>query len=240
MLREQFVAEVRTALERNGYFADDFDLHQKRQGEYVVLKLRYRFHAGFELTAQIRIVAPGPLSMEVDEKVGTVNIEASPGDYLQREETTVHDKDELLDYLHEWVARIAAELEAIPVNRRLDEQRKLIEELASQFSEESAGYYTAAEATELRARLDEFEKRLTESIKASAKNKKEAGARISELHQQVELLKTQVEVLQKRHWTKSAVIRLAGWLRDPLNRQMLESGTDLAKSLLLPAGDKHP
>lgn len=76
---------------------------------------------------------------------------------------------------------------------------------------------------------------MEEGIRASMSANDETNARVKLLHDEIELPKMQLGALSKSNWVKSAAIRLANWLKDQTNRQLLKSGSDVATSLLLPS-----
>lgn len=65
---------------------------------------------------------------------------------------------------------------------------------------------------------------MEEGIRASMSANAEANARVKLLHDEIELLKMQLGALSK-----------SNWLKDPTNRQLSKSGSDVATNLLLPS-----
>lgn len=236
MLREQFLSNIRKALHRAGYFPDDFVVTQRQDKYDTVLDIRYQFQPKFRFVARITTKAPslGEIAFPAPEALGTIKIIASPGDFLKEEEFGVEESKDIIREISGWVDRVAGEIKALPEQRQIEEQRQLLEQLTAQFEEASEGGFTKVEAEALRGRLDELEERLTGSIRSHIENQKEANAKIRRLHREIETLKSQVEVLSKKGWTKSMMIRIANWLKDPTNQQLLKSGGELAKSVLLP------
>jgi hypothetical protein len=165
---------------------------------------------------------------------GTIAYGAAPGELLHQEFGTCDTRDDLLKAIAVWVDRLDAELRAIPVNREIEDQRRMIEELTAAFSTQSEGYYSGPEAAELAERLSSIEERLEATIRGSSATDGEGDGRLDQLHTEIELLKSQLGSLSKENWSRSAAIRVAAWLKDPESRKVF--GADPAKQFLLPPG----
>ena len=169
--QEDFLSAVRAVLARDGYHAADFEIEQHSTGDFRVLTLTYRFHAGFQLQAQVssreHVVGEYRRGRGGEAEVGRgILLGVAPGDLLSREQLTVRSRGELLEVVGAWVERIDAELRAIPVNQRAEEQYRQIEEFTREFLEVPAGRFTDAEVDDLRQRLAEFEQEYAAAIRS--------------------------------------------------------------------------
>lgn len=241
--REEFLLSVRDALKQSSYYPEDFELEQTADDEFKTLTITYRYHPAFRLQARIR-TKPGirertiPILQQLEvESIGTIHVFSSPGKILTREHEIIHESDELIQQVASWVQRIDTELSAIPLNRKLSEQQRELDELTEQFAGIPEDFFSKEEAEDLKCRLDQFEEQFAESIRQGTADKVEANRRISSLHDEIQMLKRQLDTLNQKGWTRSALVRITNWARDPLNRQLLKSGGELAKELLLPAGN---
>lgn len=230
-LRDEFMVAVRAALSRKGYHQEDFSIAQDVEGAYVRLQIEYLFDEKFWFIAWVRAKD----ELGTAEKVGAISGAAAPGALLRDERFTCSDKSELLKAIGAWVQRLDAELRSIPANRAMEEQREAIAELTQKLGEHADQAFTREEAKAYADRLEELERRFEESIRATSEENN-VEARLKALHQEIDTLKMQLGALNKSSWAKSAAIRLAKWLKEPSNRQLLQAGSDLAKDFLLPPG----
>jgi hypothetical protein len=237
-----FLTAVRGVLSHGGYYPEDFQFTEEAVDSFKVLTITYRYHQDFRFQAKVRtkeavkdIGFPFPQRIET-ESLGTIHVFAIPGEILKNEHRVLDERSSLLSAVREWVKRIEAELRAIPLARKVAEQEEQLADLTAKFADMSDGFFSAAEAEELRSRLDAFEQRFAESIRQNTDDHEEADRRVDELHNEIVRLKEQLETLTRTGWSKRTLVRITGWLSDPMNRKLLKSGADLAKDLLLPPG----
>jgi chromosome segregation ATPase len=156
------------------------------------------------------------------------------------EEVAYTSKTELLSGITEWVIRVRNELRAIPIYRKIETQQQELEEMLKQFSDLPNEYFSQEEAEKLKQKLEQMEEQLKQSLEQSIADKKELEEKVKSLHADMETLRQNLQVLKKRGWVNSLLVKAANWVKDPSNRELLKSGAEVAQSLLLEAGKNRP
>ncbi len=229
--RQEFIAKVRGTLTRHGYQPEDFEVTQQERADDVALDIVYRFMPEYGVVAWYQ-THEDPSG---EWAIGSLGVKMTPGDLLHHEFTTCKNRHELLKAIAGWVDRLHSELRAIPVNRHVEEQQRIIDDLVSGFAEHSEEFFTREEAQDLAARLDDLEERMAANIEARDDGDA-AKVKVAELREEIDLLKAQLSALNKKNWAKSVAVRIATWMKDPDNRKLLKAGADVVKTLMLPPG----
>jgi hypothetical protein len=148
----------------------------------------------------------------------------------------VSGRGQLVRAVELWRRRLEAELRSAPSERAVRDQEEQIAEFVGEFAAMPDEFFTRDEAEVFRQRLEDFETRFAEHIRANTTDGEELKKRLSQIEQDVSALNDGLSSLTKRGWAGSLANRVFGWLRDPMNRKLLSSGAAVAKELLLEAG----
>jgi hypothetical protein len=227
VIRQAFLRDINQALGKSGYFRDhDFDIRSTDRSSDTALTVQYRYDTNYV----INVAISKRISSQEDDFAVTGT--ASPGDMSQTEQFTVYGRDDFLGYVSAWANRLKNELDAIPVNRQLDEQRHEIDAIYEQFGDMRSEYFSRDEAEHLKTRLAELEQHLKERVAETTKSSAASEARIAEMTREFAALKNSVDLLKKPGWFKSFSTYMASWLRNAENRAILKDGADIVKGLL--------
>ncbi len=237
MIRQHYLTRINDMIleEENWPFRDtDFSVVFKNEQTDQVLEITYRYEPKYAFTARM------PLVDEVVTEPVYAAITASPGKIFDKEATASVNAVALEDHIRAWLQRLDDELSSIPVQRQLEEQQQEIDKLCEQLGNIPKDYFSRQEAEYLKGRLDDLEARLTENLRAATEDQTELQTKIDEISNDMSALKDNIDVLNKRGWAKALVTRTFEWAKDPVNRKLLKSGSDVAKDLLLEAGKHLP
>jgi|SRR5271157_9799 len=236
MLRGELLNETKKALTRNPRFrVEDFVIDKESAETQNRLLITCRFDPKFMFRAEISNKAESYGSGLKYEIVGVVCL----GEFTVNEEVAFSSKSQLLTGISSWVDRIDSELRAIPVFCRVEERTRELQDILKKYEDLPDEYLSQEEAEKLRQKLDELERQLTETLERSITDKKELNAKLNALHIDMETLKQNIGSLKKRGWVSSLGVRAANWTKDPENRELLKSGSEVAK-LLLEASKNYP
>jgi antirestriction protein ArdC len=125
-----------------------------------------------------------------------------------------------------------------PIVRQVEEQERLLDDLMQQVQGLPDEYFSKDEAQDLVRRLEELEHRLSDNLAANINDKAQLNSQIQAIVSDIQMLKDNIGSLKKPGWAKALMVRAAEWIKVPANRQLLRSGAEVAKELLLEAG-KH-
>lgn len=227
MVRQAFLKDLNDVFAKSQYFSEhDFDVTSAERNDGYTIAIKYRHSQEFLISAKIADI------IQPDQKDFEIQGNATPGDIAVTEFFVVYGKAKFLAYVGQWLKRLRTELEAIPANRQLEEQRRQIDAILSQLSGLEDEYFSREEADSLRQRLDELEHQMSERIAETEKDSERANKRIEQLERDFELLKTSVEVLRKPGWASTFASRVAKWMKDPQNRGLLKDGVEVTRKLL--------
>lgn len=234
MLRTKFINDVRTALQSTVLFSEnDFRIEVERfieAGErrpIPRMTITFLYDSSFEYEAKF-----------VSGSGFEVRTRQLPGHYRMSESYSYKGEETFLDSITKWTVRVYEELKSRPLHRLQVEQQKKLDELFEQIESISDDYFSAEEGNQLRERLDQLEEQLANTILARTESEEQQEHELAQLRQEIATLKNTVEALNKSNWVKSLMVRAFGWLKDPENRKVLKSGAELAKDLLLEAGER--
>jgi type I site-specific restriction-modification system R (restriction) subunit len=236
-LRPAVLAQIKQALEENGYFlVADFDIKTesppKTKDDSMQLIITNTSMPQFFLSTTIPVSRTETKDSYGAEFDFLVNY--CPGEVNEKEYTRVRGMSKLISAIQAWAQRMKEDLNASPLARKMEEQSRLIEELSRQINEQAQEekYFTKAEALEMKQRLSELESRFAEQITQSKLGKDETTSKLANLHQDIETLQSQVDVMQKRGFFRSVLTRMTNWVGDPGNRPLLEAGGHLIRGML--------
>jgi hypothetical protein len=218
-----------------GTAPEDFSVEQgSKQGGGASMLVTYRYHPSFRFSVTIPGSASATGYTGSEYKIeGTV----SPGELIQSEKVSYSNQSSMLSGLRRWAERVTEELRAMPVARQIAEQQKQIDEILADVADVSEGHFSREEAAELKAKLDDLQTRMVEHLKERDLTQQDLRTKVETLQAEIATLKLGLDSLSKKGWVASLKVRVARWTRDPDNMQLLKSGTDFIKQLLLPPGD---
>ena len=128
MIRQAFLHDINETLAKSGYFSEhDFAITSKGTSADVSLTIKYRYDPQYAINASIADV------IQPDQRDFEVQGNATPGDMSVTEYFLTHGKAKFLIYVGTWLKRLRSELEAIPANRQIEEQRRQIDAIVAQF-----------------------------------------------------------------------------------------------------------
>jgi hypothetical protein len=229
MVRQAFLKELNDALSKSEHFEEhDFKVDWKAANVGYDLTIVYRYDEAYGINAHV--------GEDIEEGKREIGIwgTASPGDIGTSESFTIYGRTKFFAYVKQWLGRLRTELQAVPVNRIVEEQRKQIEELIGTFAKLPNEYFSRDEAEVLKARLDALEQQMVEVIISNAAEDEDVSSRVSNLEQDFTVLKEHVQTLKKPGWTRAFATRVAKWMRDSDNRKLLADGVEITRRLLGP------
>jgi hypothetical protein len=229
MVRQAFLKEISDTLSKSEYFEEqDFKLVWKEANRGYDLQISYRYDDAYGLS--------GHVGEEIEDGAREIGIQgtARPGDIGLSENFKVYGRAKFLAYVTQWAGRLRSELQAIPVNRAIEDQRKQIEELLGKFAKLPNEYFSREEAESLKSRLDALEQQMIESIVSNAAEEEDVSARVTSLEQDFTVLKETLGNLKKPGWARAFATRVARWMHDSDNRKLLADGVDITRRLLGP------
>ena len=225
-LRNRTLTQINAALENGGYFKGaDFIVTANDASNKTDLKIEYKYSGSFFFSAGIALEkAPNGVFM--------IGVRYTPGEVNDTESGAVQNLDGLTAAITQWTQRIRGETTATPEMRAVEEQQRLIAELASGLSQVPNEYFSQDEAKEMRVRLDAFEQRLTTNLSEHTQDKAQLAEKLKALTSDVAMLRENISLLTKQNWATALIARTFGWLKDPANQKLLKSGADVVHALL--------
>lgn len=229
MLRKHILKDVHSRLNYSGLTPDDFTVTSTNRsgGGGATLLIQYRYNPAFDFMASF--------DSELDDG-RKILYRASPGVLNDTESMTLRSIDYILTAISEWAKRIHEELSAQPVWRRVEQQQAQIEGILKELQDLPDEGFTQEETAELRQKLDDLRNLFEENIREHTKSQSETKEKLKTLEGEIELLKHSLDSLSKKGWWSSLKVKVVKWSRDPDNAQLLKSGAEVVKSLLLPPG----
>ena len=242
MLRPRTLAEIQHVIAESGYFkVADFSLTSTDSPEGTRLKIEYQYDPVYVFDVVVPSEKTTGKSVLVWLDGGSyfsVVGHASPGELSAVEPVGFKGLDGLREGIAEWLKRLRTELQTEPVIRQFAEQEQALADLLQQVQDLPDVYFSKEEAQDLVRRLEELERQLAENLSQNVADKNELASRVAAIHADIEMLKQNVGNIKKPGWARALVIRAAEWAKDPLNRQLLRNGAEVARDLLLEA-QKH-
>ncbi|HXY39514.1 MAG TPA: hypothetical protein VEQ10_07590 [Vicinamibacteria bacterium] len=230
MIRPRLMQDLRAAIDKSNYFvADDFHIDtENTKDSSSNLIVRYRFNDSYYLVAVVPLSANNGPWFEISMTV-------KPGSIADTEVLTVGAWDEVVQATQNWLARIHEELQAVPVARELAQQAQELEDLLKKYADLPDEYFTKTEAADMEERLEQIQSHLEESLTEQVQDPSLLKLKMVGIRQDIRTLKETLPSLKKQSWAGKLLVRVCGWMRDPDHREVLKSGAEVARSLLLNA-----
>ena len=229
MVRQAFLKDLNDAINKSQHFEEhDFQISWKPADIGYDLLLAYRYDDNYYLSAHV----DGAIENE-QRDVAIFGI-AQPGDIGVTENFRVYGRTRFVAYIRQWLMRLRAELEALPINRLVEEQRQRIEDLIGQLDDLPNEYFSRTEAQELKDRLDRLEEQMVSSVIANAAKDEDVSKRVTALENDFAALKENVEILKKPGWARAFATRVTKWMYDAENRKLVSDGVEITRKLLGP------
>lgn len=231
MIRNHYLTQINKMIAEQKRFKDtDFTVSLSNDKAQYTLAVSYCFEPEYEFVATMFLAgAIVPTDVEV-------SIVFCPGGMFRRERVDKVQTAQLEQHIKNWLSRLSNELASIPVQRQIEEQQAEIQNILGQLDDISRDYLTREEAEKIGKKLDEMEARLTNNLQETLTNQTELEGKVKAISNDMSLLKENMTILNKRGWAKSFVARTFEWAKDPANRKMLTAGAQVAKEMLLEAG----
>ena len=229
MLRPNVLTSVADALGKTpALYAGDFSIESADwQSKGSILTLTYRHSERYRFVATI--------GDDVGSEEFKIGYKVSPGILNDSERGSVEALELLLNEITAWVKRIKQDLEFLPLYRLIEQQQAQIDAVLEKLSDAPDEQFTVLEIEDLRSKLEQLRHLFEESIERSNTTQAETKAKLAALNAEIELLRTTLVSQSKRNWWSSFKAKTAKWSRDPDNAQLLKSGAEVVKALLLPA-----
>lgn len=236
MLRNRTLVQLNEIFQNSKYFRwDDFKLQTSDTNSGSLLTIKYLYDPAFCLTVR---VPTEKTAFGNSQSQFVINGEVCPGELNRKEPVSFMGLEGLRAGLESWLNRIRGENESGPVIRQMREQEEQIAALRGELASVPDEFFSREEAADLKTRLDDLERRLIENLKKNTKDKNEVADRISQISADIQMLKDTMNAVPKSSWAGAVCSRAFGWLKDPVNRQLITSGAQVATELLLDAGSK--
>jgi len=235
LVKHSMLQEIATTLSNGAHFkTSDFEITETATNAGAKLLIRYRFRDGLFFLATIPDGKTTVGYVQTAKIVYQFSCRMAPGEVSTEEVRDVSEKSGLLKTIRDWVGFLHAELSAAPFHRDLVETKLQIDAIIKDLGDISGDYFSRQEAKGMADQIAELEKRMNEHAAKSSADKKEAEARISQIHQDCVELRAQLSSLTKKGWVGSMVVRVATWMQDPSNEKVIQATASLVKGLLPP------
>jgi len=228
MIRPRLLQDLRAAIDKSNYFvADDFHIDtEDTKDASSILTVRCRCNDSYYLVAIVPLSASNGAWFDISMTV-------KPGSIADTEVLAVGAWDDVVRSTQSWLARIHEELQAVPVARRLVAEAEELEDLLRKYAALPDEYFTTSEASEMEERLEQIQARMEENLQTQVGDPDLLKPKIAGIRQDVYTLKETLHSLKKHRWAGALLVRVCGWMREAENREVLRSGADVAKTLLL-------
>lgn len=231
MIRKKFYKEIVEILNSHSRFeAHNFDIKTNKQNRNLSLVITYLHNSSFKFKMDL----PSGKTTSKDEFSPSYKFSGtmSPGPFALEESFSFSGTNYLDEYINTWLNEIWEELKSNPVVAHIDSQRKEIDEIFERLDGSSEDFFTQDEAEELRARLDDLEKKFNEEFKKEIKDKEELKKEVSSLNKDIETLKVTLSSFNKKSWMKELVGKVFKWVKNPNNRKALKQGYSVVREIL--------
>lgn len=235
MIRMNLLKEILDVISKSQYFSEhDFDIEHNAVNNGTNLLISYKYDNKY----YFKVLIPDK-KQKYDESAYAVDFVITgrrcPGDLSFDEQISYIGRKELIEGIETWIHFMKQDFLAMPVYRKLEEQKQEVESLKEMMWKIPDEYFTREEAAELKRRLDEMEQKFSQYLKAEINNQKEFEEKQAALHEQIETLKSQIDSFKKPGWFGTFLGRLAVWSTDPSNQPLIQSGKQAAQILLTEA-----
>ena len=169
--------------------------------------------------------------LEPDPRQSTWKSTEAPGEAKAEEHRVYRSFEDVRDALWEWAYRVDQELLALPWIRQLGEATSRVAELEKLLEGVPDRYATKDELEALRRRLDELERRTTETMRAGADATEDIEAAVLRLHADVEAMKGSVPHMSLRTVARWVALRFWGYIKNPNAAAEITSAIESMKAL---------
>ena len=244
MIRNKTKSDIMNALDNHKYFsATDFRIRIKNQTINIKYDFEPKFY--FNLSLPVRTSSktlkttkpPGILGtreyeVEKEVEVYIINAKICPGEMVLVENIKFEGKTQIANEIYKWLNSIWEEMQSIPINKLVEEQNKIIEEIKLKVDGISEEYFTIEEGEDLKTKLDSLEDLLKEKIEEQSEKNENLAKKLKELEEQIDILRDTIFILNKKNWFKSSMTKMYKWISKEDNRKLLKDGVKLLKPLL--------
>lgn len=231
MFNKSFLSDIRKSLTiyRN-FHEEDFIIEEQtpEDEEFVTLFISYRYDSEFFFKADV-----------LNEGGFVVSAHYSPGIIMNTEDNDFKKVSDFKDSIASWTERVNKELMDRPLNRKIEEKLKEIDEITARFADLPNEYFTRIEADEMKEKLDALEKDLLQRLAQLNLENEEFETKQSSLHCEIEELKKTVELLKKPGWAGSLMVKVSSWVKSSGNEKLLKDGAAFIAKQLLEEGKKQ-
>ena len=242
MIRTKLINEIKDILNDHVKFSlTDFSIELKNRTIIIFYEYDNAFYYQAEipnspsvktLTKKNSFLPNRNVETDYEVEVYNINAVLCPGEMSLKETQHFEGKKELLKRIRSWQDNLWEELISIPVQKEMEKQEIIINELKQKVKDLPDTFFTEEEGEDIKKKLQDLEDSLTERIEKEIKDKNELEKSINELHLEIESLKETVYSLNKQNWFKSAIAKTYNWLSKDKNRKLLIEGTKLLKPML--------
>jgi hypothetical protein len=201
MIRGKLRNEIMRTLDDAPFSQNDFDLDTSSSyGGSVAVKLTYRYLDTFRFSFNLSKTANSQ-----------IKVDRCPGAFIENENVTLNDKDEVLSEITDWIRAIKEEMYSSPIAKEFEKTKEKILEMEQKFSNIPDQYFTKEEGDLLKQRLDKVEVEFEEKLREEHETNSNLEREIREMKADMEQLKIQIQALTKQNWFKSFGTKLHGW-----------------------------
>ncbi|OFY16579.1 MAG: hypothetical protein A2X02_05420 [Bacteroidetes bacterium GWF2_29_10] len=237
MIRPKFKQDIRVFIDENPKFSS-IDFIIDINNNTIVIK--YAYDASYYFKCAI----PNSLSIIkkeiVERKISISNDEDyhfkgyyCPGQFVTQEEFDVYGERNLYYAIKKWMNCLYEDLLTIPINRKIAEQAKIINDINDKIKDyDDDSYFSDLEITEIKTKIDKIEEDLKKQLEVQEKENKELKQSILELHKEFENLKLMTHSLNKKNWFKAFFYKTSAWLAKEENRKFLSNTAEIIKPML--------
>jgi len=241
-LREVFFKDINETINASIKFgATDFDIttrDSKDDGIVASIEIKYIYEDKFVLKI---LVPSSKSSYKVKDKYGDdyntysdyqFELHTTPGEFIMDENFKVWGRNKMLKSIESWLSRIWEELQALPINREINNIKEQVEKLHNKYDSISEEYFTDQETEEIESKLDDLHKKIEDQIKNQKITEEELKSKIQTLNEEISSLKATVNVFNKKNWFKSFTSKVFKWSSDPTNKSLIKNGVEIVKNFL--------
>lgn len=231
MIRYVLKNEIGRLINNTSYFEiTDFEITDINKGDVDSLEIQHRFEPRYKFVASI----PHKKEKEKDNPFSEdyrISVRVSPGEITFEEFLRFNGKAELFSGIATWIERVKEDICAKPVYQEMAKLREEVLAFLKEFEDVKDESFSREEIDELKGKLDELEKKLQENIRKTVKEQNQQNAKIKLLEKDIGILKEKLETSSKKGWFVSMKVRFSELFKDPINRQILQSGVQMAEEL---------
>ena len=232
MFKASLLERIKHTIERatSRYTFDDFTITNEsvraNQGTGASLTITYRFKPTYKFTASYT-------GNRDTSGSNTIYCRISPGELTTAEGISVTGDEGLISALSRWLSILLDELDTVPTFAQIEQQQHEISEILKQVDERPDEYFTREEAEGLKEKIDELERMIQKSIRDSVEDEESVKEQLSTIKKDFETLKSQIPSLTKKGWSGSFMVRYHKWTRNFGSANLLKSGVQAVKGLLI-------